>query len=70
MAYFVGKVLGSLLKAETPKEIENYSKQLLRDKTQISGLILTDGTILDDTTSETLHAMAGVSLANKWTAAK
>ena len=59
-----------LLKDETPKEIENYSKQLRRGKTQSSGLILTDGTILDDITSETLYAMAGVSLAKKWTGAK
>ncbi|NIM93077.1 MAG: hypothetical protein GTO18_05125 [Anaerolineales bacterium] len=70
MAYFVDKPLGSLLKDETPKEIENYSKQLLRDKTQGSGLVLTDGTILDNTTSETLHTMAVVSLAKKWTDAK
>ena len=70
MAYFVGKAHDSLLKDETPKEIENYSQQLLRDKTESSGLILTDGTIHDDTTSETLHAMAGESLAKKCTGVK
>jgi uroporphyrinogen-III decarboxylase len=56
-ACFGGNVPASLLKAGTPKEVEEHVKQLLDDLAPDGGYILSTGAVLDDATAENLHAM-------------
>jgi uroporphyrinogen-III decarboxylase len=56
-ACFGGNVPGSLLKAGTPQEIEDYVKNLIDDVAQDGGYILANGAVLDDSTAENVHAM-------------
>ena len=56
-ACFGGNVPGSMLKAGTPPDVENYVKQLIDDVAQDGGYILANGAVLDDATPENLHAL-------------
>ncbi|MCB0212001.1 MAG: uroporphyrinogen decarboxylase [Anaerolineae bacterium] len=56
-ACFGGNVPGSMMKAGTPQDIENYVKELIDGVAQDGGYILANGAVLDDTNPENLHAL-------------
>jgi uroporphyrinogen-III decarboxylase len=56
-ACFGGNVPGSLMKAGTPPEVENYVKKLIDEVAQDGSYILANGAVLDDSTPENLHAL-------------
>ncbi len=56
-ACFGGNVPVSLLKAATPKDVEQCVKTLIDEVGQDGGYILSTGAVLDDATPENLHAM-------------
>jgi hypothetical protein len=56
-ACFGGNVPGSLLKAGTPQQVEDYVKKLIDDVAQDGGYILVNGAVLDDAKAENFHAM-------------
>ncbi|PWH19235.1 MAG: uroporphyrinogen decarboxylase [Anaerolineae bacterium] len=56
-ACFGGNVPSSLLKAGTPKDVEEYVKRLIDEVGQDGGYILANGAVLDDAQAENLHAL-------------
>lgn len=56
-ACFGGNVPGSMLKAGTPQDIENYVKRLIDEVAGDGSYILANGAVLDDTTPANLHAL-------------
>lgn len=54
---FGGNVPGSMLKAGTPQQVEEYVKFLIENVGQDGGYILSNGAVLDDAEPENLHAM-------------
>jgi hypothetical protein len=56
-ACFGGNVPGSLLKTGKPQEVADYVKKLIDEVAPDGGYILANGAVLDDSTSENVHAM-------------
>lgn len=52
-----GNVSGSMLKAGTPQQVEEYVKFLMDNVAQDGGFILSNGSVLDDAEVDNLHAM-------------
>jgi len=61
-ACFGGNVSGSMLKAGTPQQVEEYVKFLMENVAQDGGFILSNGAVLDDAEPENLHAMINAGL--------
>lgn len=61
-ACFGGNVSGSMLKAGTPAEVEDYVKFLMENVAQDGGYMLTNGVVIDDAEPENLQAMIKAGL--------
>lgn len=59
---FGGNVPGSMIKAGTPQDVEEYVKFLMDKVAQDGGFILSNGVVLDDAESENLHALIDAGL--------
>ncbi len=54
---FGGNVPGSMLKAGTPEQVEEYVRNLIENVGQDGGFILSNGAVIDDAEAENLKAM-------------